>query len=901
MRLTYLLTKITESLRKKYHQKFPQDPALLYDYLLKNHLKDINKLLKKKILKQDQYDLLFPLNKKTDSMTFDATLLVLQMRSFWFKKPPKEKKWNDWPDKNDNSDAAHLNRIRLTRNKIQHAQQEIDENTFVDIFKKVTISLIAFGSTTEEIEVIKTCKLQRNTFSLKEFFISSISVIVLAFAIYFAYVYVIEHPSEKSFNIQNVSPTFFGRESEIEAIHTNFTTKNQYKGIVLHGLSGVGKSQIAKRYCQQFGKHYANNIAWLHSSNAFSIKKNMEDFAEQLGFQVQGQNIARTKEQVYNYFRKTNALIIFDNVMNVSDIEAFLPNAFQKNIKVLITSQITTWNIHYHKIPIKVFTKETALKFFKTVFGDVSVEDTKHLEFIADTLQYHPLALQQAVSYIKASQLEMNNYVRLLNESFFDLMNEPCDEIEIDCKPVLKAINLTIHLFQSQASNESIKILNDMAFLNGSDIRRGFFKNFCEDINDLQLNRILKSMEKFSLISIVRKDNHSTYIKDDFVEIHTLVQRVFEINLKMKINYQTEFETFYSKLVNRTVRGITVNRTRLKYLKNHLKHMLENDELSEMVLNSFNFNSFILLFRTYDDFLNHRKTFQKLSDHAKNNQTAMNYLKIIFHYTYKLNDPTKILNNLQKFWQDKKLIEEYYFTTKLIGDHLYVMHDRENLRKTINEMEFFKEKKCIYSSVFRRLKNNLDMDVSGRCSSQQQCKIFKERYLNDPKNIELLNVVIFCLLNTSQYLEALNFIEVFERSILVTFDVEEFQQEHQIMTTHKMTLLILLRKWEKITDVLHSSDTSKDFFTINTMTYGFFLCATRDFAQKFHVDSNSATKRFYNEVIRLNTLNNDTVQVLHFKLIMLVVYFKQRSLKDEIFIKDFSLILTKLSKHNHDL
>ena len=286
MRLTKLLTKIDESLRKKYHEKFPRDPVQLYNYLHKNHLKDINKLLKKNIIKQDQYDLLFPQNKKTESKSFDATLLLLQMTSLWLKKPPKGKKWTEWPDENDISDVAHLIRIRLTRNQIQHPQQNIDENTFADIFKNVTPSLVALGSTIEDIEDIKTCKLQRNTFSLKEFVISSMFVIVVAFSIYFEYIYMTEHPSEKSFNIQNVSPTFFGRESEIKAIHSNFTTKNQYKGVVLHGLSGVGKSQIAKSYCQQFGQYYANNIVWFNSPDVSSIEKDIKDFAEILEFKV---------------------------------------------------------------------------------------------------------------------------------------------------------------------------------------------------------------------------------------------------------------------------------------------------------------------------------------------------------------------------------------------------------------------------------------------------------------------------------------------------------------------------------------------------------------------------------------------------------------------------------------
>ena len=147
---------MTELLRNKFHENgiIPQDPDQLYNYLDRNHRKKIENLKKikikgKRILEQDQYELLFPKHKKTDSMAFDTSLFVILLK-------------NIWPD--DSLDTAHLETIRKTRNKIQHLSPNIDKNTFLDIFKKVTPSLIAFGCKPNDIENIKVCKLQSYCF-----------------------------------------------------------------------------------------------------------------------------------------------------------------------------------------------------------------------------------------------------------------------------------------------------------------------------------------------------------------------------------------------------------------------------------------------------------------------------------------------------------------------------------------------------------------------------------------------------------------------------------------------------------------------------------------------------------------------------------------------------------------
>ena len=902
MRLKLLLSKIEESLRKKYHEKFPKDPTLLYDYLNNNHLNDIKELKKNKNIKQDQCDLLFPPNQKlTDSSKFDVTLLVLQLRSFWFKKPPKGKTWNGI----EKFFFDHLNIIGSIRNKIQHyAEKNHSEKNFVEIFKEVTPSLIAFGCKSEEIENIKTCKLQRNTFSFREFVIGSISVVVVVFAIYFGYLYVSEHPTQKSFDIQNASPSFFGRESEIEAIHTNLTTKHQYKGVVLHGMSGVGKSQIAKRYCQQFGNYYANNIAWFHSPNAFTIEKSMEDFAELLGFQIQGQKIAGIREQVYKYFSKTKALIVFDDVLNTTDIIPFLPNAFQNNIKVLITSQIASWENHYLKIPIRIFSKETAMKFLRSVVERISEKDTKHLEYIADKLQYHPLALQQAVSYIKGSKFELIDYIRLLNESFDDLMSEPCDEISIDCKPVLKAINLTVTLFQSQSSNDSIKLLHDMAFLDRANIRRGFYKHVYCNISDLKMNRMLKLIEKFSLITITQKDNSSDNFQNKYVEIHSLVQRVIGMNLKLNglRSYENYVNEFLLKLVDEICPTFFHH---LKFTKIHLVSILEKDELAKIVLRSFTYDHFLTFHEIYIYESKERrlKSFQRLSDLAKNNETALNYIKMIFLTVCDSDEAINDFTRLQEYWKDKELLEEYIFIIVGKIEYYSLLNDGKNLSielKNIKESNILDPlTKRLLLSYAIPLGENVPKDNSFllRCD---KLKVYY--YYISFKSEMLVPELALCLLNINKSLEALDIIE--EHKIV---DIHESQS--QTILALKIVSLVFLKKWENINHAIDFSGDYEYIIFFNDIIFN-ILCSGCNsnirlfkafFSERFKTVSKEASKSYYNEVIRQNKSNNDTrTVVLYFNLKMMELYFDQWLPDDQTFMQDFSLILTKLSKQALD-
>ena len=111
----------------------PTDSHLLYQELQTIHLNKINTLKRRRILKQDQIDLIFPLNdNKTDSSKFDITLICILIRNCCNGLPPPLNGWDDKkPPAHDPSIAANVIRAREWRNYVHHTDpKDIDQLTF---------------------------------------------------------------------------------------------------------------------------------------------------------------------------------------------------------------------------------------------------------------------------------------------------------------------------------------------------------------------------------------------------------------------------------------------------------------------------------------------------------------------------------------------------------------------------------------------------------------------------------------------------------------------------------------------------------------------------------------------------------------------------------------------------
>ena len=144
----------TMVLRKIFDRYYP--PANLQANLNANY-GTLKNLLRRRVLHQPQWDLLFPPGRATPkSNTFDITLLFLLLTSICGLSPPPSG-WHTKPSASDTSVEANLARIKFFRNELYgHVSTTgMDTPTFSALWQEISAVLVALGLPQVEIDRLK--------------------------------------------------------------------------------------------------------------------------------------------------------------------------------------------------------------------------------------------------------------------------------------------------------------------------------------------------------------------------------------------------------------------------------------------------------------------------------------------------------------------------------------------------------------------------------------------------------------------------------------------------------------------------------------------------------------------------------------------------------------------------
>jgi len=160
---------------------------------------------------------------------------------------------------------------------------------------------------------------------------------------------------------------FVARESELEEIHRALGGDGKRCTIVLRGLGGIGKTQMAVEYAKRFRDNYSA-MFWLNTNDETSLKNSLAEAAKRIlqhhpsadqlrDIDLSG-NINRVVDAVNAWLSQsdnTRWLAIYDNYDNPKvrgntdsaavDIRRFLPNASQGS--VIITTRSSQVRIGY--------------------------------------------------------------------------------------------------------------------------------------------------------------------------------------------------------------------------------------------------------------------------------------------------------------------------------------------------------------------------------------------------------------------------------------------------------------------------------------------------------------------------------------------------------------------------
>ncbi len=209
-------------------------------------------------------------------------------------------------------------------------------------------------------------------------------------------------------NVQQRNPAFVGRDTALAELRDQLLASGTAVARALHGMGGVGKTQLAVEYSHRFCGTY-ELVWWIAAERTELIATQLADLAVQAGVAVDAAETPAAVSALYSDLRHRDGwLLIFDNAEDPRALRRWLPDGPGH---VLITSRNPNWGEIAAPVSVAVFAAEESVSLLRCRVPGISVADAGH---IAVELDNFPLALAQAASVLSETGLPATAYLEHL-------------------------------------------------------------------------------------------------------------------------------------------------------------------------------------------------------------------------------------------------------------------------------------------------------------------------------------------------------------------------------------------------------------------------------------------------------------------------------------------------------
>ncbi|MFE6228470.1 FxSxx-COOH system tetratricopeptide repeat protein [Microtetraspora glauca] len=326
-------------------------------------------------------------------------------------------------------------------------------------------------------------------------------------------------------NVPPNNPNFVGREDLLAQIREQLLTGDTSAVLphTLHGMGGVGKSQIAIEYVYRYASDY-DVVWWIPSEQPTMILTALTELAQRMGLNV-GDEANRAVPAVREALRRGEPydrwLLVFDNAENVEAVRPYFPTGGTG--KILITSRNQEWDRVARTLSVDVFTREESKALLRRRARDLSDADADRL---AEALGDLPLAIEQAAAWQAVTGMTVPDYLRLINEKIAELMLELVPSPDY---PMSVAAAWDVSLRQLEQRNPAaLQLLQVCSFFAPEPISRSLFNNartttIAPELDEalrhpIKLGRAIREINIYALARIEHRH--------DTIQLHRLVQAV---------------------------------------------------------------------------------------------------------------------------------------------------------------------------------------------------------------------------------------------------------------------------------------------------------------------------------------------------------------------------------------
>jgi tetratricopeptide (TPR) repeat protein len=216
------------------------------------------------------------------------------------------------------------------------------------------------------------------------------------------------------FDVPVMTRTFVGRERALEQLGEGLSGD----GVVavtqvdaIHGLGGVGKTQLAARYARMHRGDY-DVIWWLRAEHPATLRADLAALAVALGVVDVDVEESDAVRAACAWLERTGRwLLVFDNAAAPAAIAELVPEG--EGGHVLVTSRAhADWrSLNARPVELDVWQRTESRAF---LHARTAEQDSVVLDAVAGALGDLPLALEQAAAYTNAKAITLTGYLQRL-------------------------------------------------------------------------------------------------------------------------------------------------------------------------------------------------------------------------------------------------------------------------------------------------------------------------------------------------------------------------------------------------------------------------------------------------------------------------------------------------------
>ncbi|KAL8709211.1 MAG: hypothetical protein Q9225_007481, partial [Loekoesia sp. 1 TL-2023] len=253
---------------------------------------------------------------------------------------------------------------------------------------------------------------------------------------------------------------------------SNPTTASTSLRVVLYGLGGAGKTELAVRFAERHRKRY-KAIFWVYGADASRLKEGFERIGQTIDRDDRGPHRDLVLDAQTWFAKNRGWLLIIDNVDDQDVLDALRWHYLKGGMDghVIVTSRNPSTSVYWNGIEVADMNHSEGTTLMTNIMGQRDGGEDTVLSKLLGDLGHLPLAIDQASSYIAATGMSIQEYHRWFEIEKARLLEEvPSTYYKYDSRQtVMTTWEISFQRIQ-QSHPAASKLLLMMSFFSHDDV-----------------------------------------------------------------------------------------------------------------------------------------------------------------------------------------------------------------------------------------------------------------------------------------------------------------------------------------------------------------------------------------------------------------------------------------------